>query len=263
MLLRLQPLCEEISKKLDAKSKGEIDTMNKSNIKSQYIGHFFDEIVEGKRRIRLKTRLGWKWRNLKGKYYDLIFAVRNSFKWRKTISRLRPWEGFDGLLSVMQKHLNDYIETEEKFGHSANEYKERKIATAKEAIELLARMNKPDEYYFRRREEVDRLYPDYKQLITRYEYGGTGISGDFIAQGTGWVGKESGENPREGYFEFVNGRIELAESPNQAETDKLLTQLKEYHKDIGAAYRQAEVDSDEDFARLSDLLKENLYSWWD
>ena len=109
MLLRSQPLSEEISKKLDAKSKGEIDTMNEGNIKSQYIGHFFDEIVEGKRRVRLKTRLGWKWCNLKGKYYDLILAVRNSFKWRKTISRLRPWEGFDGLLRVMQKHLNESL----------------------------------------------------------------------------------------------------------------------------------------------------------
>ena len=62
---------------------------------------------------------------------------------------------------------------------------------------------------------------------------------------------------------FINGRVELAVNPDQAETDKLLTQLKEYHNDISAAYKQAEVDSDEDFIRLTGLLKENLYSWWD
>ena len=263
MLLRSQPLNEEISNKLEARSKGEIDAMNEDNIKSQHIGHFFDEIVEEKRKIRLMTRFEWKWRNLKGKYHDLKYAVRNSFKWRKTINQLRPWEGFDGLLRVMQKHLSDYVETEEKYGHSAIEYKERKIATAKETIELLARMNEPNEYSFRRRREVDSLYPNYKELITEYAYGGTGISGDFIEQGIGWVGKESGKNPREGYFEYVNSRIELTVSPDQAETDKLLAQIEEYHKDIDAAYRQAEVDSDEDFERLSNLLKENLYSWWD
>ena len=263
MLLRSQPLSEELSKKLEAKSKSEIDAMNEDNIKSQYVGHLFDDLIEGKRKIKLKTRFGWKWNNLKGIYHDLKYAVLNRFKWRKTINQLRPWEGFDGLLRVMQKHLSDYVESEEKYGHAAIEYKERKIATAKETIELLGRMSTPDEYLFRRREEVDSLYPDYKQLVTKYTYGGVGISGDFIAQGIGWVGKESGNNPREGYFEFVNGRFELTVSPDQTETNMLLVQLKAYHKDIGAAYLRAELDSDEDFERLSNLLKENLYSWWD
>ena len=40
MLLRSQPLSEELSKKLEAKSKSEIDAMNEDNIKSQHIGHF-------------------------------------------------------------------------------------------------------------------------------------------------------------------------------------------------------------------------------
>ena len=263
MLLRSQPLSEEISKKLEAKSKGEIDAMNEENIKSQHIGHFFDDILEGERKIKIWTRFGWKWRGFKGKYHDLKYAVRNSFKWRKTIYQLRPWEGFDGLLRVMQKHLSDYVDAEEKYGHSAIEYKELKITTAKEVIELLERMNEPDEYSFRRRKEVDSLYPDYKHLITNYLCGGVSFSGDFIAQGIGWVGKESGNNPREGYFEFVNGRFELALSPDQVETDKLLAQIKEYHKAVSAAYLQAEIDSDEDFERLSKLLKENLYTWWD
>ena len=88
-------------------------------------------------------------------------------------------------------------------------------------------------------------------------------SGDFIAQGNGWAGKESGENPRSGYFEFVNGKFQLAESTDKNETDRLLAELEKYHEELTNAYKQANVDSDEDFERLGQLLKENLYSWWD
>jgi len=47
---------------------------------------------------------------------------------------------------------------------------------------------------------------------------------------------ESGKDPRKGYFEFADGRFELAESPDQTETDRLLMELmkcsecdKKYH----------------------------------
>ena len=65
------------------------------------------------------------------------------------------------------------------------------------------------------------------------------------------------------YFEFVNGRFELVNSPDQAETDRLLAELSKYHEEIKNAYKQTEADSDNDFERLGQLLKENLYSWWD
>ena len=62
---------------------------------------------------------------------------------------------------------------------------------------------------------------------------------------------------------FAAERFELADSPDKIETDRLLSELSRYHEEIEAAYRQAEVDSDNDFERLGLLLKENLYSWWD
>ena len=191
------------------------------------------------------------------------YSIRNHFKWRKTINGIRPWEGFDGLIRVMQTHLRDYISTEEKYGYSLEEYKKHKIATATETVELLDRMKKPDEYLGRCRNEVEAKYPEYKSLITEYENGGTSSGGDFVAQGNGWVGMEAGKDPRKGYFEFVNGRFELVDSPNQAETDRLLAELSKYHEEIKNAYKQAEADSDNDFERLGQLLKENLYSWWD
>ena len=266
MLLRSQPLNEEISKKLESSNKGEIDAMTDDNIKSQHIGKFFDDLIEEKpekSRVGSKQRLKWIWSDIAGKFIDLIYTVRNYRKWFKTLNILRPWEGFDGLLKVMQTHLNDYIETEEKYRHSEAKYKEQKISAAKETVELLERMGNPNEYTFKRFEEIENKYPKYKQLITNYQYGGLSTSGNFISQGSGWVGKESGKDPREGYFEFIDGRLELAESPDQVGTDKLLAELHKYKEEISAAYEQAEADSDKDFERLGQLLKEHLYTWWD
>ena len=124
-------------------------------------------------------------------------------------------------------------------------------------------MNEPDVYYDKRRQEVESRYPEYKGLLTEYKNGGSSYCGDFIAQGNGWAGKESGENPQAGYFEFVNGRFQLAESPDKNETDRLLTELENYHVELANAYKQAEIDSEKDFEHLGQLLKENLYSWWD
>jgi hypothetical protein len=56
--------------------------------------------------------------------------------------------------------------------------------------------------------------------------GGSFHSGEFVAQGNGWAGMESGKDPREEYFEFVNGKFELAESPDQAETDRAIAELR-------------------------------------
>ena len=173
---------------------------------------------------------------------------------------LRPWKGYDGLLSVMIAHLNDYIPTEEKYGISEKHYKERKVAAARETVRILKRMKNPDGYLDFRRKEVKKRYPKYKSLVTK-DTEGTCFSGDFVAQGDGWVGKESGKDPREGYFEFVNGRLQLAVSPDQIMTDKLLLQIDNYRKEISNTYVQAEADSDKDFERLTRLLKAYMYMW--
>ena len=98
---------------------------------------------------------------------------------------------------------------------------------------------------------------------TIYESGGSCSSGEFIEQGRGWAGKESGENPRKGYFEFFNGRLELTQSPEQDTTDKLLAQIEKHREELRNAYEQANSDFESDVDRLGQLLKENLYSWWD
>lgn len=259
MPLNSQPIDPKFYKKLKLNDK-TCTCKCHQKIKGQRIGKMFDDIDDKK--IELTTRLNWLYRDIKGAYCDVKYAIRNHIIWFKTIIGLRPWEGFDGLVNVMQTHLRDYIKTEEKYGISTREYKNKKIASAKETVILLERMRDPLEYSSKRRDAVDAKYPKYKKLITKYN-NSTSCSGNFVAQGRGWVGMESGKDPRKGYFEFVNGIFELANSPNQSETDRLLAELMKYHEEVDNAYKQAEIDSDKDFERLAKLLKENLYTWWD
>ena len=55
----------------------------------------------------------------------------------------------------------------------------------------------------------------------------------------------------------------MAESPDENETDRVVAEIEKYHVELAVAYKQANDDSDKDFERLGQLLKENLYSWWD
>jgi len=230
MLKSSQPLDPKFFKKYElGSSKKEIEAMNEQNIKLQRIGRMLDfiDVDEiAKRKPGLKERLGWKRRRIKDVYYDTKYTIRNHARWHKTMRKLRPWSGDDGLITVMQAHLRDYVRCEIKYGHSEKNYKKQKIASAKETIKLLQRMKDPDGYSSRRRDAVEARYPKYQTLVTEYKTGGTGYSGDFVAQGNGWAGRESGKNPREGYFEFVDGRFELTESPDQKETDRLLDEHK-------------------------------------
>ena len=242
----------------------ETEGYDNDNIKAQFIGDMFDDIPgEDSNKITVKLRLIWFWRGIKDAIYDTKRAIRNQYKWRKTINTLYPYEGFSGILSLMTTHLKDYVEYEEKFGHATAEYKKSKIDSAKEALEILERMKEPDEYLHKKRKEVETRYPEYKGLVTKYENGGSSYSGDFMAQGNGWVGEEGGKDPRRGYFEFIDGIFQLKKSPALEETNRLLAQLDKYHEEIENGYKQGHTDSDNDFDRLAELFKNNLYSWWD
>ena len=265
MLIHSQPLDSKFSEKMGLDKTDESLEFDDSKIKKQYIGKMFDDLLDegNERKIPISTRIYWVWRDIKSFFYDMKYAIRNHFRWRKTIKGLRPWEGFSGLITVMQTHLADYIETEEKYGHSEENYRKNKIATAKEAFEILKRMKEPDNYSDKRRDEVESRYPDYKSLNTNYESGASSSSGEFIEQGKGWAGIESGNDPRKGYFEFFDGRLELTQSPDQEETDRLIAQIEKHWEELENAYEQANIDFESDVDRLGQLLKENLYSWWD
>lgn len=261
MPMRSQPLDDRFTRKLGLND--EKPDYSERNIKSQRMGKILDFLDREDRKISFKTRLGWKWQRVKDFFYDTRHTIRNHMRWHKTLKRLRPWAGYDGLITVMQAQLRQYIKYEEKHGHSEKAYKMNKIATVKETIELLERMKEPQEYSTRRRDAVEAKYPDYQTLVTEYINGGGGYSGDFVAQGNGWAGKEAGSDPREGYFEFVDGRLQLATSPDREETDRLVAEVHKYHEELHNAYAQAEIDAQEDFDKLAQLFKDNFYTWWD
>ena len=258
MLLKSQPLNAETSRKFKTNVKNEFE-----NIRSQHIGKMFDDVCDENRKVEWRVWIDWKWSDLKNAFYCIKNVIQNHVKWHKTLKKLHPWEGFDGLISVIQTHLTHYVLYEEKYGHAEDEYKKQKIAAAKETIDLLDQIKDPHDYFDKYRKKIEAEYPDYKSLVTEYHEGGTSYSGRFVAQGKGWAGMESGENPCEGYFEFLDGKFELVDSPNQNETNRLLSEIKTYTQEIDTAYKLAEVDSDKDFEKLGQLLKENLYSWWD
>ena len=174
---------------------------------------------------------------------------------------IRLWEGFDGLISVIQTHLKDYAETEEKYGNVTDECKKQKLNSVKETIILLERMRGPHGYFIRRFDEVEAKYPKYQYLIVEYMNGDVDSGGGFIVQGNGWAGMT--DEKTTGYFEFVNGKLEMTDSPDQCETDRLVNELQEYYTELEAVGTKADTDSDNDFEQLNRLLKENLYSWWD
>jgi len=254
------------SQPLDPKLYGTMDEQKiteaqDEKIISQRMGTMLDDLDDNYK-IDLKTRMKFTWRDIKGRFYDIRYILRNLILWCKTLSQIRPWEGFSGLILVMQAHLKDYVANEEKYGHSEPEYKTNKIATAKETIEILERMKEPLDYSIKRRDEIEAKYPKYKHLVTKYERS-VGYSGEFVPQAEGWAGEESGKEPRRGYFEFIDGRFEQTASPDQTETDRILAELDRYNQEIHDAYERAEKDSDADFDRLAVLLKNNLYQWWD
>ena len=116
MLKSSQPLDATYAEKLMKGKEHNEDDFSEEQIKTQFIGEMFEDFLDDtkKQKISLGLRFYWLWRDIKRAFYDFKYSIRNHFKWRKTINKIRPWEGHDGLLSIMITHLNDYIDTEEK-----------------------------------------------------------------------------------------------------------------------------------------------------
>jgi len=114
MLIQSQPLDSKFCEQMGLNKIDENASFSEKEIKDQFIGNMFDDIPgeSGKRKISLGLRFHWLFQDIKNFFYNTKYAIRNYFKWRKTIRKLRPWEGFSGLISIMITHLNDYIEAE-------------------------------------------------------------------------------------------------------------------------------------------------------
>ena len=102
MLTQSQPLDPKFCEKMGLNKIDEEASFSSKEIKNQFIGGMFDDFMEesDRRKISLGLRLHWLYGDIKNFFYDTKYAIRNHFKWRKTIRKLRPWEGFSGLISI-------------------------------------------------------------------------------------------------------------------------------------------------------------------
>lgn len=260
MLIQSQPLDPEFFGEIDEKTS---KSRKESPIVSQRMGYMFDKLFEEDRKIKLSTRISWMWRRVTDLYYNIKWSIRNHIRWHRALSSIRPWDGCDGMITVMKEHLQDYLLTEVKYGHSHPEYKKAKMDSVRDTVNLLERMRDSHAYLSRRQDAVESHYPKYLYMITEHEDGSVSYSGDFIDYDAGFVGTESGSNPQEGYFELIDGRFELVYGNDLDEVARLLNQIKSYYKERQEAYDLAQQDSDNDFEKLKQLLQDNMYSWWD
>jgi hypothetical protein len=216
-------------------------------------------------KITIIDKLQWLGKDICNVYYKVKYTLSNWLKWSKTIAKLRPYEGFEGVLTLTQKHLKDYLEAEIKFGHSEETHKNEKIASVKECLEILERLQK-DDYANCLIEQIDARYPKYQKLVTRYSDESSSYSGDFYPYKNGWVGFESGANPRRGYFEFINGTFEsmaLSDVHMVNDVEEILNQIDNYHADVTDAYKQALTNEKNDKKRLGKILNRHFFTWWD
>ena len=92
MLKFSQPLDPGFSDKIIKDSEYDETDFSEGNIKAQAIGEMFEDILDenGKRKIGIGLRFHWLMGDIKGFFYDLKYSLRNQFKWRKTIKKIRP-----------------------------------------------------------------------------------------------------------------------------------------------------------------------------
>ena len=106
--------------------------------------------LDGNRRVRQCCR---RWRGLLADYY--LWDIR-------------------AFLPLFVKHLEDYIAIEKKHSIATPEYREYKIATAREAVDIINRLLAED-YASLRREPIEQKWGKYPYKKTTYENGSVGF----------------------------------------------------------------------------------------
>lgn len=244
-----------------------IDKVNQNGTKinveceeSQYMSFMFDDL-DSNIKFSIKDKISSTKLKIKDFCYDLSYGITNWIKWFKVISKLRPWEGFDGVLQVAKHHLKDYLNYEIHYGHTEDDYRQEKIHKIKRCLELIEKIQK-DEYEIILMDAINQKYPKYYRMVSKTK---TGVcySGKFVKFKDGWVGIEGGNNPRKGYFILKDGKFVIANSPNEEESNLLLKQMIQYEKDIKNALQESKECRDKDLNELSAILKEGFFSFWD
>jgi len=87
--------------------------------------------------LRSKIKMFYKiYNKFEAYYYNVKWTIINFFKYRKIVSRYRPWDSIY-ILEMIQFQLKQLCDTIEKYGNEIDEDRLPKIADMKRAIELL------------------------------------------------------------------------------------------------------------------------------
>jgi hypothetical protein len=135
----------------------EEKALGRKVLKTEFVDEMFD--FSG-HRISIGRRIGWCFQRWHTNYMDLKWSIKNHFSLRKVINQYRPWD-IDSFLPIFVKHLDVYIEIENRFGYATQECKNYKITTAQETADILKRLIE-DEYMSNCITEVEEKWGKFK-----------------------------------------------------------------------------------------------------
>jgi len=104
---------------------------------------------------------------------DTKRSVTNHFLWRKQLSEYYPWD-IQAFLPMFTRHLELYVNVEQKSGHSTQEWREYKISTAQETIDILKRLTK-DNYSSVYTDVINERWGKFPYEKTTYANGSVGF----------------------------------------------------------------------------------------
>lgn len=69
-------------------------------------------------------------------FYDIKWTVKNLIKYRKIVSKMRPWD-YEYIVEMIEFQLSDLCDTIEEYGNEADDSRLPKIKNMRRTIELL------------------------------------------------------------------------------------------------------------------------------
>ncbi len=189
-------------------------------------------------------------------FNTIVRAIGNHIRWHRVLCIIHPSGGYYGLLKVMKQYLSTHINYHDK----CNSERAINAEVARGLVQLIEQAEDPVKALTNRVAEIKASYPALDGIVSMVLNEGEIINGSFIRHGDGWVGILDNDPSAEGYFEIIDGNFTVSESPNTADTKRLLILIKRFRDEIQDAYDRADTDIDTIHEIIGELLVDYLYS---
>jgi hypothetical protein len=148
----------------------KVSDSGKEIVKIETVDCMFDF---GSRKLSFSARLMRPFRRAATRFGDYKRGIKRYFRWRESLEQYYPWDT-NSFLPLLVRHLEEYTAIEMKYGMTTPEFKEYKISTAQEAIEILKRII-ADDYIEVHRKPVDEKWGEFPYEKTTYTSGSVGF----------------------------------------------------------------------------------------